>query len=79
MISGQNSPIPPILVSFSGNGVYEYIDISDRNTIISDNSYNITGGSNGTVNIPAGIKGGWGFISVLVLDENLSVSISYSD
>ena len=45
--------------------------------MISDNSYNITGGSNGTVNIPAGIKGGWGNISVLVLDDGLSVSISY--
>ena len=45
--------------------------------MILDNSYNITGGSNGIVNIPVNIKGGWGFISVLVLDENLSVSISY--
>ena len=50
--------------------------------MISDNSYHITGGdnttvNNATVNIPANVKNNWGFISVLVLDENLSVSISY--
>ena len=75
LLSGQSGVIPPIPVSFKGET--EWTNISNRDTIVSDNSYNITSGSNGTVNIPANIKGGWGIISVLVLDGDLSVSISY--
>lgn len=73
LISGQSATAAPICVSFGGNG--DKMEVSKVTPMVSDNSVGITcTKENGALVIPA-FGTGWGNYRVVLLDENLNVSI----